>query len=80
MGHDHLFLLVDANRASSILAMAVQAGIEPGYASGLLARLGSRAVADALTLTTDSSDDARMRAVSLLAEVGGPGPGLRSRR
>jgi LuxR family transcriptional regulator, maltose regulon positive regulatory protein len=71
MQHDHLFDLVETEHAPKVLAMAVREGIEPGYATDLLSRLGGRAVPEVLPLATDASDAVRLRAVALLAQLGG---------
>lgn len=71
MRHDHLFGLIETEHAPKVLAMAIREGVEPGYATDLLSRLGTRAVPDVLPLSTDASDEVRLRVVGLLSQIGG---------
>ena len=71
LGHDPLFLVYEPQRAGRVLARALADGIEPDRAADLLCRLGERAVPELLSLSRDANDDVRLRAVDLLAQVGG---------
>lgn len=71
LGHDGLFLATEPARAARVLATALRETVEPDYASRLLVRLGARVVAELRSLTGHADDGVRLRAVEILAQVGG---------
>ena len=71
-GHERLFLVLESARGARVLALALRSPVEPAGVVSLLARLGPAAVPELHALTRDPDDRIRLRAVQLLAEIGGP--------
>jgi LuxR family transcriptional regulator, maltose regulon positive regulatory protein len=71
-GHERLILAWEPVRGARVLATALRNPVEPPGAASLLARLGPAAIPELLALARDPDDQARLRAVKLLAEIGGP--------
>jgi LuxR family transcriptional regulator, maltose regulon positive regulatory protein len=70
--HEQILLVLEPARAAKVLAAAVRDSVEPSGAAALLARLGPAAVAELQPLARSRDDRCRLRAVELLAEIGGP--------
>jgi LuxR family transcriptional regulator, maltose regulon positive regulatory protein len=71
-GHENLVLVLEPVRGARVLAAALREPVEQAGVVSLLARLGQAAVPELLTLARDPDDRTRLRAVPLLAEIGGP--------
>lgn len=69
--HDALFLTLEPERAARVLPQAVQFQIETDYSSRLLVLLDQKAVPALVSLTTNESDEVRLRAIEILAQIGG---------
>jgi ATP/maltotriose-dependent transcriptional regulator MalT/two-component SAPR family response regulator len=69
--HDFLFLVLEPERSTGVLAEAFRLGIETDHAGRLLLCLGERAVRHLTDLVEDPADAVRRRVVDLLAQIGG---------
>ncbi|MBN1825984.1 MAG: hypothetical protein JW958_06945 [Candidatus Eisenbacteria bacterium] len=71
MEHSFLFLALEPERAVPVLIEAVRRGIETDYAAELLAEIGERAVPSLVVLLESPDEKISVRAVDLLARIGG---------
>ncbi len=71
-GHERLLLVHEPARAARVLAAALREPAEASEAAVFLGRLGSAAVPELIPLARDPDDGVRVRAVALLADIGGP--------
>jgi LuxR family maltose regulon positive regulatory protein len=68
--HDFLFLILEPERAASVLTDAWRLGVEPERAQALILRLGARAVPHVAKLARDPRPELRQHATELLSRLG----------
>ena len=71
MDHDHLFLDMEPAWAKRVLPRALALGVESDYVADLLTRLGAGVVPELEPLLADDSEAIRMKAVEIVAAIGG---------
>jgi ATP/maltotriose-dependent transcriptional regulator MalT len=71
LDHSFLFLALERERAVPVLCDAVRWGAETDYAARMLVEIGENAVSHIVPLLQDRDESVSVRAVDLLARIGG---------